>query len=310
MLRYINNWGGLMERLLLFNAKAYFTSRGIESIDKGKNVTKGWVNTRCIFCDDQSFHLGISKDLYYNCWRCKAKGSVAYLIQTIDHVEENQALDIIRQFSIFNPGVDTEPVSKPVASMEFPIGTTNLILPHRSYLESRNFNSFELERDYGLKSSGPIGKYKYRILIPVIEQETMVTFTSRDASGVMEARWLSHPAEESLKSIKHCLYNVDTVTDTAIIVEGPVDVWRMGSGCIGLFGLAWTSEQIVAIRNLNLKKVSILFDGESLAIQKAHELSYILSMFIPKVNVLELENGDPGELSLEDVFHIRELVFG
>jgi hypothetical protein len=43
---------------------------------------------------------------------------------------------------------------------------------------------------------------------------------------------------------KETLYNLDNAKDgTAIVVEGPIDVWRIGDGAVATFGVIYTQKQ-------------------------------------------------------------------
>lgn len=49
----------------------WFEDNDLEYWTQGKNVTAGWVNIQCVFCDDLSNHLGIRlSDYRVSCWKC------------------------------------------------------------------------------------------------------------------------------------------------------------------------------------------------------------------------------------------------
>jgi DNA primase len=104
--------------------------------------------------------------------------------------------------------------------------------------------------------------------------------------------------------MKECLYNIDTVKDTAIIVEGVTDVWRIGQGCVATMGLEYTTEQIKLLVDRGVKQAFVMFDSESFAIRKARKLANSLSIFMES-ETIELSDGDPGELTINQVQEIR-----
>jgi hypothetical protein len=109
-------------------------------------------------------------------------------------------------------------------------------------------------------------------------------------------------------SPKDCLYNIDTVGDTALVVEGASDVWRLGDGAVGTFGHKFTKTQVYLLRNC--RRVFVLFDTEVEAQEDARRLAYDLSGIVPDVHVFELDKGDPGDLSEDDVKALRSEIFG
>jgi hypothetical protein len=52
-----------------------------------------------------------------------------------------------------------------------------------------------------------------------------------------------------------------------------------------------------------------MYDGEPLAIKKAHKLANELSGFSSDVSVYELDEGDPGEMPTELVEKVRAEIF-
>jgi DNA primase len=113
-----------------------------------------------------------------------------------------------------------------------------------------------------------------------------------------------------LLPLNSCVYNLDTVRDIALIVEGAFDVWRFGDGTIGTWGSVFTEEQITEIKDREIKKAVIMYDGEPQAIRQAYKLANKLSVFIPVTEVIELEKGDPDDLPPETIKQILEEVFG
>ena len=136
----------------------------------------------------------------------------------------------------------------------------------------------------------------------------MVSFTTRDVTGKRYTPYIGCKEEKSVVNIKHTLYNIDSVGDTAVVVEGPTDVWNMGDGFVATFGTVYTPEQVCCL--IGIKRLFILYDGEEEAIKMAYKLAYDASTFIPDVEVLELDEGDPGKLGGSDVRVLRRELFG
>jgi hypothetical protein len=158
---------------------------------------------------------------------------------------------------------------------------------------------------------------KFRIVIPVFINGLMVTYHTLDVTGKQTPKYLGCPIEKSILALKSTVYNIDNVLNTVLIVEGPTDVWRMGSGSVCTWGLQFTAEQVNLLISKKLKRAFVMFDGEDIedphyeikhavALRKADELAWALKSGIQEVNVLEMSFGDPGSLSDEMATHLRK----
>ena len=136
----------------------------------------------------------------------------------------------------------------------------------------------------------------------------LVSYTARDFTGKREPKY-KHPfLEATIIPPSSCIYNIDTVKDKCIILEGGTDVWRMGDETISLQGIETTKEQVRYLSEAGIKKAVIMFDsGKD---DKARKLGYALSSVIPEIKIASLDSGDPGELSEEDAIKIKhELLY-
>lgn len=289
--------------------------------ERGKNVSRGWVNLEvCPFCGDSAFHCGINlTNLGFHCWVCDEKGSVFKLLREMD-IFKDQNIRIItapyRKAWDDTPFDALSPVKAKFARengvfLTLPKGLIcDLPLPHRNYLLSRGFDPDFLLKKYKLQAVYNAGtqKYRFRIIVPVFIDGKMVSFVAAAtlrSEGVV--KYLNCSPEESIIPVNHCLYNYDSISDIVVIVEGVTDVWRMGDGFVASFRKGMTSEQIVLLTQKKLKKVFIMYDAD--ATKNAISLADKLQGIIPSVEVLELDKGDPADLSTDEVQEIRSIVF-
>ena len=69
--------------------------------DHGKNVTDGWINVQCPFCDDHSNHMGTCiVSFMIKCWRCRRGGYFTYLVRELTGLPEQQIKDMIIDGSV------------------------------------------------------------------------------------------------------------------------------------------------------------------------------------------------------------------
>ncbi|MBU2395670.1 MAG: toprim domain-containing protein [Gammaproteobacteria bacterium] len=295
----------------MIDAEGYFESAGIECHTAGeKNVSRGWVGIQCPFCNDHSWHLGVHLESgAFHCHRCKEKGSFAYLIKILEQCEWPQAYQKAKKFHGSTPSMN-EGSFVPPGALFVNLDACFCVNPwpilHKKYLEGRNFDPDFLIRKYHLKATGNSGEYKFRIIIPVHINKRLVTFTSRDVTGLSRARYKAASREKSILPVSSCLYNVDSVKDKALIVEGPTDVWRIGDGCVATFGTSYTQDQVSMLVRTGARRFFVMFDPEETAQQQARKLAYDLASVKSQVEILELPGGnDPGSLDYDSVLSLR-----
>jgi len=300
-------------RLDRFDVEAYLQDRDVPYLTQGKNVSKGWIEINCPFCgDDPSFHLGInlsSKRLH--CWRCGHRGSALELIRGWERCSWNEAEEILKQYRavVFE---DQEKESENQTEER----KRNLCLPsgiveelpdrHRAFLEQKGFAQPDrIVSDYHLLACNELGEYKFRIIIPIYQNDLLVNYTGRAVIEWMTPKYKTCPNSEAITPLKQCVYNLHSTQDSALIVEGPLDVWKIGSGSVALMGMEWSLHQVAKIVNRGLRRIAVMFDGEQAANRKAHKLAHFLASFVSEVEVLEIEKGSPHDLSSGEVEEVR-----
>jgi hypothetical protein len=277
---------------------------GIRVWRGGKNVSKGWIGIRCPFCGDNSNHLGIHLDsLKCRCWKCGPhslqsvfseylsipKRDASELIKIIDRdfdQEVDDEADDAKKFYIKLP---------PEAEKHFP-------KEHLEYLRDRGFPPLKTIRQYRLRAVRHIGEYKFRIIIPIILNGKIVSFTSRDITGKSEIRYKA-ANKEIYPNPKHYIYNFDSVpykSKNVVLVEGPTDVWRLGAYAISFLGIKVHGKQLIQLARKKIHRLNILFDNDDAGRREAIKISKIISPFVKEVNIVSLkEVADPGLLTKE-----------
>jgi len=292
-----------------FDVKKYLDSKNIDFHLPGeKNVTRGWINISCPFCHDKSWHCGINlKKLGFSCYHCGKKGGVEYLISKIERCSFESVETIKNNFQSFLlDEIDYAQNESRVSEVKLP--TTNPTWPklHLDFLTKKCLDPKKIINEYELKPIGFLSRYKFRILIPIFERGKLVSFTARDVTGKSDVKYLDLAPEKSIIPVKHSLYNIDKAGKNVLIVEGASDVWRMGPGTIATMTTQYSNSQIDKLLEYEIESAFVMYDGEDLATEKAYNLADKLSGFINHTEVIEIEDGDPGELSDDDVKHLRK----
>ena len=291
--------------------KQYFEDREITyHVEGEKNVSTGWTNIQCPFphCSDHSWHLGVNlASGMFNCYVCGSKGAPTKLVQALENCSWKKAKAIVKAYGGIGTSARQKRVlNRRVRGTEIP-GSVEPTLAHIEYLEGRRFDVEHLIREYHIRFTTHHPVYPWSIIVPVFYQGLAVTFTSR-AVGEVEGRWRHQQQEHLPIRINDVLYNAHTVKQSAVIVEGVTDAWRIGAGAIALFSKNFTQKQIVRIRKLRLARAVVLFDADDSKQKRGLSLAEILSEFIKDVRHIELSEGDPAELGNTHLIEIRRYI--
>ncbi len=189
------------------NIKDYLDDRNIRYWNTGKNISDGWIGLQCRWCGDPSNHLGIHLQTNaVSCFRC-GKHSLVKLIMSIDRIGFEEAKAIITKYGggrLFAFRGQEIPKDRP-AKVILP-GEKDLMPVHKKYLESRNFDPVKMHKKYQFTCVGPIGNYKLRMCVPFYIGKQIITFQSRDITGLSNLPYKSQPDDEAIIPVKHTIY--------------------------------------------------------------------------------------------------------
>lgn len=298
------------------NIFEFLNDHGIEHWTSGKNVQKGNIAIQCPFCDDSSNHCNISLyNLEVKCWRC-GKHKLQHLISMVAdysrreaHIEakllEKGLRGSVGRWTGATPINKKEASSAMAKAVHLPTESSyHFPRMHTEYLERRGFNRpGQIIKKYKLQSVYTVGRYKFRIIIPIFLNRNLVSFTSKDVTDEQEPPYLNASIEESMISAKKTVYNYDTIIQgaDAILVEGPIDVWKLGDGAISILGVEHHEQQILQIMKKDIENLFILFDNDPPGRKAARTLGRIMAPVVKNVELIFLKDvNDPGELTLSE----------
>ncbi len=270
-------------------------------------IVKGWVNTRCPHCDDRSNHGGFTvSGSIFNCWKC-GKHNTEYTLKKILNISNSSLQEIIDRYQTRSSLLNIHEKKKASKeSIKLPGGKLEKV--HQRYLFNRGFDPFYLEKKYKLQGTGPVGDWKFRIIIPIFYKGNLVSFQGRsilDNDSI--SRYKTLEVEDSVISAKDVLFNVDScISNKIIITEGPFDVMRLGDGVACTLGTEMTPQQIELIAS-RFSKAVFLFDPEYKAQKRAEKQGADLAALGLEVNIADLEfDHDPGDLSEDEIIYVRK----
>jgi len=273
--------------------------------------SKDWINIQCPMCPDSKKHGGFSI-LYgnYNCFRC-GKHYILNVISSLLNVSIDAAARIYHENKV--RGIETsfqKPFEKacPTKTCILPRNSVPLLNSHKRYLRKRGFDPDEIIREWGILGTNHIGPFMKRIIIPIFVNGRMVCFTSRDITEQADIRYKTCSIEESEIPIKETLYGIDKCKGKkTIVVEGPMDVWRMGPGTVSTYGTQYTNKQLEILIK-RFKTVYVMFDPDEAGQIASEKLYHELTGFGIDSGIITLDGKDPAELSLEEIKEYKKLI--
>lgn len=299
----------------LIDVKSFLDNSGISYNTRGKNISGSgaWLGIpTCLWCGAPNNHLAINVNTkIVKCWKCGAKGkSLVKFVQLYFNCSPKEAIDKLSAFQNFSDA-DFQPYQKQTysnSSLSLPEEATDLDQSHINYLISRNYDPDFLIKKYKIKGTSFLGKWAWRIIIPVYEQGRLVSFTSRDITNLSLERYKSCPASLEVINIKDCLYNRETAQAVGIVMEGAFDVWRIGDGGIGIFGTAYSTQQLMKLKGIS--RLFTLFDNEEQAQERARIFGHEASIYVPEVINIQIPYDDPALIPSSEIPALRRELFG
>lgn len=289
-----------------FNALQFLRDSRIDHTTEGQKATRNRVQVHCPFCTgSRNYHLGIHVvHAYANCWRC-GPHSIPEVIRELLHVSWREAYAIMEEYEHVGGVRLYQPKRNKIVSKKLvtPTGLTFLRKTHGEYLRDvRKFKPLDLVKQWGVQSTGLIGKYKNRIYIPINLRTQPVSYQCRSVKKVEAVRYMTCEPDKEQVFHKHTLYGIDNVnSDTVVVCEGVTDVWRLGVGAVATFGI--TYDKMQAFQLARFTNIYILYDIEPQAQKQAEKLANDISMLNGKANVFIAQHGfgdkDPGDLTQE-----------
>ena len=276
------------------------------------------VNSNCPYCDTKidSFNMGFNPaGDYCTCWKCGGHRLNDTLSKLLS-IPKNKIDEVIEQYKGRMTLLNKLNGKRIGLASELKLPTDTFTPMERKYLTSRNFNPKLLHNKYKVVGGGITGDWKYRIIIPLIINGKIISWTGRSILEKSKLKELNIPRyknlsiEESVINPKECLFNLDHAKNkTVVLTEGAFDVMRLGDDFICSFGTSLTQSQIKELK-MRYEKIFIMFDNEPEAQEKAKKYGMMLSSVGVDVEIVDaysdFNKNDGGELNDEEVKIIRK----
>lgn len=267
----------------------YFENKSLEYHCAGKkNVTRGWINIKCPFCGDHSWHCGINLTSgLFHCWLCGSKGDVINIIKKIEG--GYNVAKRIRKEIVFDREYTEQNMASAFNMPKF-IDRTPL-KAHIDYLKARKFDPDRVIEKYNLYFGQTVGRYRLSIIIPVFSKGKPVCFVAADCTGESKAKYLNSPNTINVMKHTECLYNLNDNQNKILIVEGIFDAWRTN-------GVALLTKRISATQITKLCGKDIVIWLDPGTIRDAEKIASMIWWCVPKIIISDKE---PDESNLSEI---------
>ncbi len=295
----------------MFDATAFCRDHNIETAPPyHKHARKGWVNIKCpMGCvGNPGFHLGFHVEKGFAvCFRC----GTHWIPKVISAVTGQWISVSIATAKRYTSGDQAEQYTPREyrRQIEPPIDTGPLNIRAKNYLTGRNFDPDEISTVWGVQVTGTVGEYRNRLYIPIILNRRVISYTTRDITGLKDDadKYRACHDEDEVYHHKFSLYGIDQAQgDTCMVVEGCTDAWRIGPGAVGTFGTKFLIQQ-VALLVKRFSRIFIFYDPDPAGIAAGERLYSQLDVRNIDCEILLDDSGiDPGDMPDDEVKHLRK----
>lgn len=272
-----------------------------------------WINIYCPFCGDKD-NLGFNiRNSYFNCWECGFHTIKDFVSETLGMSHNSD--EVRKAYLKYASKEEFKTHTKMLDSLKKelhdikkdirlpPEATDKISDRMKAYLTIRGFNPEELIKKYRLLDTPKAyGTLQKRIIIPIIYNGVIVSYTSRDYTGKSDLRYISCDKDNESINHKSILYNLDNCKeDYCIVTEGIFDAWKLGGdNCCASFGISYKQSQVNLLAK-RFKSVCIYFDNDKNAVEQSMQLSNDLNVLGVKTVVYRnTSSKDAGELSIKE----------
>jgi hypothetical protein len=239
-----------------------------------------------------------------SCWRCGKKGPIDF-IKAILGVSRSEASVLYGKYLVNGTRGGSFAKGKEAGATSIELPDNSFTHAELMYMKRRGITKEHREK-FDIRSGGWYSDpWAYRIVLPIKVNGTIVSATGRAISRFAEPKYWTLPLEKEVIHHKHTFFNIDTVNELAIVVEGPLDALKGGDGFIASFGVNLTDEQMCQL--LQFPSVLFLQDSDE-AGDKFKEQAYRLSSLghgNVELGHLPENFKDVGEMGENDIADLR-----
>lgn len=265
-----------------------------------RHVREGWLGVVCPWCDTGQGNYGLGIHLESQactCWKC-GKHSLAHYLLQVTQAQPQEIYKLLRDREWILPKKATTK-----GKLVLPEGLGDLLPQQRDYLQKRGFDPDEICELWGVRGIGLASRLQFRLFIPIYLDNSIVSWTTRSIAPDCVIRYINAGTGEESFPRRKCLYGANNAKETAIVVEGPTDVWAIGPGAVATMGLMYSKAQVRAISAFSTRV--ICFDREPAAQRRANSLCEQLDCLPGETYRVVLSGKDPASSPRSELRELR-----
>jgi DNA primase len=270
-------------------------------------VRRGEFKINCFACDDYTKNLEISLEKgIFHCWKCNYSGNIYKLFRDlgggIPEMEEYVSAEDLRNLPMdFGREVKKERKFSGLPKEFRPLwGEEKLSMVGQKALQyvKTRVSEEDIER-YKIGYCG-LGRYKWRIIVPVFEDSEIVYFIARSMYKNLFPSYQNPGVEECGVGKDSVVFNIDRARELgrAVICEGVFDAIRVGEDGVALFGSSISDDQFFKL--LEIPKLCILLDQDA-TYKSALKIEEKFSSYGKVVSLTSPPTGDPADWPREEI---------
>ncbi len=263
------------------------------------HTTSRFIQIDCPWCSpgQSRWRMGIRLDgRRATCWVCGPH----YVANTLSEASQIPRKTVSKLLEDLEE--DEVELKVRAGKLTLPPGVGPLLKPHRQYLEKRGIDPDEASKLWGARGLGQVGRLPWHVFIPIRQGASVVSWTTRSLDDTGR-RYTNARPDEEVVGCNTVLYGEEYVKHTVLVVEGPLDVWKVGPGAVATLGSNPSTHQLLAIAQYPRRVVC--YDNEEEAQHKARWMVGQLSIMPGQTSLITLDAKDPGCASEKELSQLR-----
>lgn len=273
-------------------------------LDYREGKTNDDIAIKCINCDDQKYHLGVSFKLKaFNCFRCGFKGHLNKLTKLLFNITLDSVVTDSNKLNIKTiKQIEKKPVLLPEDFIALSKNLNSYYNKYHEYLFNRRVSLMQIDF-YNLGIS--LSKYKGYIYIPIYDiNGNQVYWTTRSINKNAELKSILPKVQDGYYIKSDCLFNIHNAVnyDDIYITEGAFDAISIGRNGIAIMGKYLSDNQLKILSQCQFKRYTIALDND--AKKEMYDIADKLRLYSENVYITKYpDDRDINKLWQDDELH-------
>lgn len=248
------------------------------------------VRVNCPSCGDIKHHLYINivkRPIVFFCQRCRYSGALL------------EDVEILGQEEFYPSNIFVGEL--PEGSFRMDEGDNKVRNDAWKYIYKRGLDWRDVKNHniYYCIS----GKYRRRIIFPIVEASKLVYFVARAIDEDVERKVYNPKGEKELFNLEWAVRY-----SRIALVEGVFDAVKTGFNAVAILGSYVTDHQIKKMKDFEVQYVDIMFDADEAGKQGAIDSARKMYRHFREVRIINIPFGEPDNLNLRKISYINSWI--